>query len=101
MIAKLEPEFMPMIKVINDFKAAVAKSESQKVTVCVERNGGLMATYTMDVYKDGTGHDEENYGIIERIIKTNDSRFWERIYRCKLKKYAAVLFNVSKWLRTA
>ena len=31
MIAKLEPEFMPMVKVINDFKAAVAKTESQKV----------------------------------------------------------------------
>ena len=70
MIAKLEPEFMPMIKVINDFKAAVAKSESQKVTVCVERTNSLMATYTMDVFKDGTGHDDENYGIIERIIKT-------------------------------
>ena len=52
MIAKLEPEFMPMVKVINDFKAAVAKSESQKVTVCVERNNNLMATYTMDVYKE-------------------------------------------------
>ena len=70
MIAKLEPEFMPMIKVINDFKAAVAKADSQKVTVCVERTNSLMATYTMDVFKDGTGHDEENYGIIERIIKT-------------------------------
>ena len=70
MIAKLEPEFMPMIKVINDFKSAVAKAESQKVTVCVERTNSLMATYTMDVFKDGTGHDDENYGIIERIIKT-------------------------------
>jgi len=70
MIAKLEPEFMPMAKVINDFKAAVAKAESQKIVVCVERTNSLMATYPMDIYKDGTGHDEENYGIIERIIKT-------------------------------
>jgi len=70
MIAKLEPEFMPMVKVINDFKADVAKSESQKVIVCVERNGGFMARYELDVYKDGTGHDDENYGIVERIIKT-------------------------------
>ena len=70
MIAKLEPEFLPMVKVINDYKAAVANAESQKVIVCVERNNGLMARYEMDAYKDGTGHDDENYGIVERIIKT-------------------------------
>ena len=70
MIAKLEPEFMPMIKVINNFNAAVAKSESQKIVVCIERTNSLMATYSMDVFKEGTGHDEGNYGIIERIIKT-------------------------------
>ncbi len=70
MIAKLEPEFMPMVKVINDFKEAVAKAESQNVAICVERNGGLMAVYNIDVYKENTGHDEENYGIVERIIKT-------------------------------
>ena len=70
MIAKLEPEFMPMVKVINDFKEAVKKSESQEIAVCVERNNGLMAVYKLDVYKENTGHDEENYGIVERIIKT-------------------------------
>ncbi len=70
MIAKLEPEFMPMVKVINDYNAAVAKADSQKVVIAVERNNGLMATYNMDIYKDGTGHDDENYGIAERIIKT-------------------------------
>ncbi len=70
MIAKLDPGFKPMAVVINDFKAAVAKAESQKVTVCIERNNSLMATYSLDVYKEGTGHDEENYKVIERIIKT-------------------------------
>lgn len=70
MIAKLEPEFMPMVKVINDYNAAVSKADSQKVVIAVERNNGLMATYNMDIYKDGTGHDDENYGIAERIIKT-------------------------------
>ena len=45
MIAKLEPEFMPMAKVINDFKADVAKSESQKLVICVERNNCLTAVY--------------------------------------------------------
>ena len=42
MIAKLEPEFMPMVKVINDFKEAVPKAESQSLAICVERNGGTI-----------------------------------------------------------
>ena len=70
MIAKLEPQFLPMVKVINDFKEAVKGASSQTVCVCVERNGGLMAVYKLDVYKENTGHDEENYEIVERIIKT-------------------------------
>ncbi len=70
MIAKLEPEFLPLVKVINDFKAAVAKSESQNVTIAVERNGGLIAVYKTDIYKDNTGHDEENHAVLDRIIKT-------------------------------
>ena len=69
-IAKLEPEFMPMVKVINDYKVAVKKADSQKIVISVERNNGLVAVYTLDTFKDGTGHDEENYGIAERIIKT-------------------------------
>ena len=70
MVAKLEPEFMPMAKVIIDFKKAVAEAESQELVICVERNNGLTAVYKMDIYKEGTGHDEENYAIAERIIKT-------------------------------
>lgn len=70
MIAKLEPEFMPMVKVINEFKQNVAKSENQPLVIGVERNGGLMAVYKLDIFAEGTGHDEENYGIVERIIKT-------------------------------
>ena len=69
-LAKLEPEFMPMIKALNDFKEDVKKNESQPVVIAVERNGGLTATFTLDVYKENTGHDEENYEIVERIIKT-------------------------------
>lgn len=70
MIAKLEPEFMPMAKVINDFKASVSKTDSQKIAICVERNNSLVAVYNLDIYKENTGHDEENYAIAERIVKT-------------------------------
>ena len=69
-IAKLEPEFMPMVKVINDFKDAVNKAESEKIIIGVERNNGLIAIYKLDVFKENTGHDEENYQVVERIIKT-------------------------------
>ena len=75
MITRLEPEFMPMVKVINDFKAAVAKSENQPVVISVERNNGLMAVYKLDVDKENTGHDEENYDMVERIVK---SLLWMR-----------------------
>lgn len=69
--AKLEPEFMPMAKVINDYKEAVAASENpQKIIISVERTKGLVAEYPLDIYREGTGHDEENYAIAERIIKT-------------------------------
>lgn len=70
MIAKLEPEFIPMVKVINDYNEAVAKAESQEIAICIERNGGLIAVYKYEIYKDNTGHDEENCEIAERIIKT-------------------------------
>ncbi len=70
MIAKLEPEFLPMVKVIRDFKKNVKTSESQPLVICVERNNGLIAVYHMDIYKENTGKDVENYEIAERIIKT-------------------------------
>ena len=70
MIAKLEPEFMPMAKVINDFNSKVNNAEKQKLVIAIERNGGLTSVYNMDIFKENTGHDEENYGIVERIVKT-------------------------------
>lgn len=70
MKAKLEPEFLPMIKVINEYKESVSESESQELVISVERNGGLVAVYKLGIFKENTGHDEENYEIAERIIKT-------------------------------
>ncbi|MDO4618329.1 MAG: ROK family protein [Clostridia bacterium] len=70
MVAKLEPNFMPMVKVISDYNEAVSKAENQEIVIAVERNGGLTAVYKMNIFKEGSGHDEENYGIAERIIKT-------------------------------
>ncbi len=68
--AKLDPNFLPMAKVLADFRTAVTKENSQKVIIAVERNDGFTATFDLDIFADNTGHDEENYEIAERIIKT-------------------------------
>ena len=68
--AILDPRFQPMVKVVSDYKAAVAKAGGVPLVIAVERNKGYVSTYKLDVYKDGEGHDEESYGIVERIVKT-------------------------------
>lgn len=68
--AILDPQFQPMVEVVNSYKKAVAEAGGVPLTVAVKRNKGYIATYKLDVYADGTGHDEENYGIVERIVKT-------------------------------
>ena len=52
MIAKLDPKFMPMAKVMQAYKEAVSAAESQTLCICVERNGGLTAVYRLDIYKE-------------------------------------------------
>ena len=68
--APLDPGFMPMAVVYRDFEAAVKAEGGEKLTIGLERNDGLTSVFTIDVYKDGTGHDEENHDFVERIIKT-------------------------------
>ena len=70
MNAPLDPGFMPMAVVYRDFEAAVAAEGGQKLTIGLERNDGLTSTYTVEVFKDGTGHDEENHEFVERLVKT-------------------------------
>lgn len=68
--AILDPDFMPMEKVISDYRKAVEKSGGVPLTVALERNKGYVSRYAFSVYPDGTGHDEENFNAAERIIKT-------------------------------
>ena len=68
--APLDPGFMPMAVVYRDFEAAVRAAGGEKLTLGLERNDGLTSVYTLDIFKDGTGHDEENYALVERIVKT-------------------------------
>ena len=68
--APLDPGFAPMSVVLRDFAAAVKAAGGEKLTLALERNDGLVSTFTLDVFKEGTGHDEENHAVVERIVKT-------------------------------
>ena len=69
-LAPLDPGFMPMSVVYRDFEAAVKAEGGQPLAIGLERNDGLTSVFTIDVFKDGTGHDEENHEFVERIVKT-------------------------------
>ena len=68
--AILDPGYQPMAKVVVAYQESVKKTGGVPMVIAVERNKGYISTYKMDIYKDGTGHDEENYGVAERIVKT-------------------------------
>ena len=69
--AILDPGFEPMSVVLRDYNAAVAAAEKkQRLVIAIVRNQGFTSTYALDVFADGTGHDEENIRVIERVVKT-------------------------------
>lgn len=68
--AILDPGYQPMAKVVAAYQENVKKIGGVPLVIAVERNKGYISTYQMDVYQDNTGHDEENCGIVERIVKT-------------------------------
>ena len=67
----LDPNFQPMIRRLEEYERAVRAAEKrQKITLAVERNGGCNTVYSYEAFADGTGHDEENILIAERILKS-------------------------------
>ncbi len=70
-VPSLDKNFSPLILKLRAFNEKVAKaSEKSHLTICLERHLGYNYIYEIDIFKDGTGHDEENYDIVERIIKS-------------------------------
>ena len=65
----LDKGFMPMITVFRDFEADVKKDGGQKLAITIERNKGLVSRFDMEIYNDGTGHDDENFRLVERMTK--------------------------------
>lgn len=70
-IPSLDKNFTPMILKLHEFQKKVKASQKiQKVVICIERNDGFNHIFQIDTFLDNTGHDLENYEIVERIIKT-------------------------------
>ena len=67
--AKLDPKFAPLSVVCRDMREAT-KENGQDLIIAVERNNGYTTTYKTRIFKDGTGHDEENFKFVERLVKS-------------------------------
>ena len=66
-----DPDFRPAILEVRKFKEAVSRADEQaELLICVERNDGYNYHLNIDIFKDFTGHDDYNYEIIERLVKT-------------------------------
>ena len=74
-IAPLDTGYMPMALVLKDFKERAENEGRQQIVIGIERNKGYISTYEMTVFADGTGHDEENFEVVERVVK---SLLWVR-----------------------
>ncbi|MDD4772073.1 MAG: ROK family protein [Eubacteriales bacterium] len=68
--APLDPEFMPMAVVYRDFTEAAKKAGGQKLVMATVRSHGYVSAFEVTVFPDGTGHDDENFAFVERIVKT-------------------------------
>ena len=67
--AKLDPQFTPLSLVCREMREAT-KEDGQDIIIAVERNNGYTTTYKTRIFRDGTGHDEENFKFVERIVKS-------------------------------
>ncbi len=68
--AKLDKGFQPLVLVFNDFVKRAKEANGDKLVIGIERNNGYVSAFEMTVFADGTGHDEENLRLVERIVKT-------------------------------
>ena len=66
--AKLDSQFQPLSLICRDMREAT-REEGQDLVIAIERNKGYTTTYKTRIYKDGTGHDEDNFRFVERMVK--------------------------------
>ncbi|MBO5213350.1 MAG: ROK family protein [Clostridia bacterium] len=68
-IAKLDPKFQPLSLICREMREAT-RNDGQDLVIGIERNKGYTTTYKTRIFRDGTGHDEENFKFVERITKS-------------------------------
>lgn len=68
-IPKFDAKFKPAILEMQKFEKKLKENEANEIIICLERSKGYNYLYKMNIYKDGCGHDEENYDYVERIVK--------------------------------
>ena len=67
--AILDPQFEPMALKVREMREKT-EQEGQEIVIGVERDRGAVTTYRTRIFPDGTGHDDENYEFVERIVKS-------------------------------
>ena len=67
--AKLDQGFTPLSLVCKEMRENT-KENGQDIVIAIERNKGYTYTYKTRIFKDNTGHDEENFRFVERIVKS-------------------------------
>ena len=68
-IPSFDKDFMPMSVKLADYRKEVSASDKKRLKICVERNNSYNYVYQIDIFSDDS-KKEENYAIIERIIKS-------------------------------
>lgn len=70
-LPSLDKDFKPIILEYNDFVAEVKKQpKSNLIEISVERNNGYNYNFSMPAFLDGIGKDEENFRMVERLVKS-------------------------------
>ena len=70
-VPSIDKKFYPLILKLREFNEKVKKAtEKSMLEIVLERHSGYNYIYRIEIFKDGTGHDDENYEIVERIIKS-------------------------------
>ncbi|MCL1796095.1 MAG: ROK family protein [Clostridia bacterium] len=92
-IPPLDKEFTPLSILYRDFCADVAKGPRQRIVIAVERSHGQVSAFPMDIYPDGSGRDESNRAVAERIVK---AMLWIRGgYRVTIAGSEAVYAHIA------
>ena len=68
-VPKFDPNFAPMSIKLQEFRTQVKNSESKPLQICIERNDCYNYIYNLDIFASPQ-KAEENYKIVERIIKS-------------------------------